>query len=110
MRLLLALSLLFPSALIGAPAQNAELHSQARDRATTPATLADLSKLADQAHKRGDVEEEIALRRSFSQKAWASYELNPKSSRRFDRWGIINFNEIPLGLLLEGTHCDGLQP
>ena len=100
MRLLLILSLLVPSVLIGAPA---ELRAQASDHDTTPAALEGLSKLADEAHKGGDIEEEIALRRSFSQDAWASYELNPKSSGKFDRWEIVSTNDIPLGLLLEGT-------
>jgi hypothetical protein len=99
-RLILTLLLLVPSVFIGAPA---DLRAQASDHATTAAVLADLSKLAGQAHKRGDVEEEIALRQSYSQKAWAAFALNSKSSDEYDRYYIICFNDLPLGLLLEGT-------
>lgn len=103
MRFLLTLLFLAASGWIVAPAQDVQ-HSRAIDSPKPADALKDLRKLADEAHEKGDIEEEIAIRRCFSRKAWARYELNPKSPDRFDRWEIVFLNELPLGLLLEGTH------
>ena len=66
--------------------------------------LNSLGKLADSAHKAGRFEEEIALRQRFSREAWATYDSDPKSLGRYNRWAIVFFNDLPLALLLEGTN------
>jgi hypothetical protein len=69
----------------------------------TEDTLAALNKLADEAHKEGDIEAEIAHRRKFSALAWDHLAyLSPKS--RWNRFSIVFLNDLPLGLLLEGNH------
>jgi hypothetical protein len=92
------------SLLVGVSARNGLLHSQTVEHPSTPDTLTRLSKLADEAHKEGDTGQEIEYRRQFSQAAWSNFALHPKSPGRFNRWAIVFFNDLPLGLLLEGTH------
>lgn len=104
MRLLITLSLLVPSVLFVAPLQNEQPHSEGADSHTTSAALADLRRLAGEAHERGDVEEEITLRRELSRKAWETFALNPKALSGYARYNIVDFNDVPLGLLLEGSH------
>jgi hypothetical protein len=70
----------------------------------TTGMLEALSRLADQAHANGDIAQEISHRRHFSQQAWANIAHNPKAPGRFNRWATVFFNDLPLGLLLEGTH------
>jgi hypothetical protein len=63
-----------------------------------------LAALADEAHKAGQIKEEITYRQQFSQMAWKSFTLDPKSLDRYDRYNIILLNDLPLGLLLQGAH------
>ena len=62
-----------------------------------------LSKQAADAHQSGRVDEEIEFRQQLSRKAWAEFARNPQSSI-YDRYNIVEINDVPLGLLLEGSH------
>jgi hypothetical protein len=104
MRLLFTLFMLVPSVLIVAPLQNEQPHSEGANSSTTSATLADLSKLARETHERGDVEGEITLRREFSRKVWEMFAVDPNSLSKYDRYNIVDLNDLLLGLLLEGSH------
>jgi hypothetical protein len=103
MRPFIAFSLAL-SVLISAAAQSTQEPSQGVDWYGTPYALRDLLKRAEGAHENGEIEKEITLRQALSEKAWDNYRQNPKHSGMFDRWGIVFSNDIPLGLLLAGTH------
>lgn len=74
------------------------------DHQDQASTLSQLKKQADKAHQAGRFDEEIEYRQRFSREAWAAFALNLKSLNEYDRYNIIFFNDLPLGLLLEGTH------
>jgi len=79
-----------------------ESHSADLPAATT--TLARLKTQADEARKAGHIDEEINYRQQLSQKAWETFAIDPTSLDKYQRYNIIFLNDIPLGLLLEGTH------
>ena len=69
---------------------------------STAKELMRIGHLANEAHERGDIREEIAYRRNYSQMGWAA---NPTSrSRSVNRWLIVYTNDMPLAILLEGAH------
>jgi hypothetical protein len=91
---------LLASLLGGVPAQ--ESHSHARvsgDDATK-----ELQHLADEAHKAGRIDNEISVREKLSEKARAEYALNPKPLTKYSLYNLILLNDLPLAVLLEGTH------
>jgi len=84
--------------------QDTREDSKAIDHPTRASMLSQLRKEADEAHKSGHFDEEINYRQQFSREAWAAFALDPKSLDKYDRYNIIFLNDLPLGLLLEGTH------
>jgi hypothetical protein len=62
-----------------------------------------LSKRAADAHQSGRIDQEIEFRQQLSRKAWAEFAGNPQNNI-YDRYNIVEFNDVPLGLLLEGSH------
>jgi tetratricopeptide (TPR) repeat protein len=78
--------------------------SRTTDHSTPATTLLHLKTLVDEAHKAGHINEEINYRQQFSQKAWETFAADPRSQNKYDRYNIIFLNDMPLGLLLEGTH------
>jgi len=66
--------------------------------------LSQLKKRAEEAHQSGRFDEEIDYRQQFTREAWAIFASNPKSLNEYDRYIIVYLNDLPLGLLLEGTH------
>src|ERR1035438_920548 len=103
MRVLFAAALLL-SVPVNARAQNTLGDSNAIDHPSQVSALSRLKKQADEAHKTGDVGEEIGYRQQLNREEWAAFALAPPSLNEYDRYGIIEFNDLPLGLLLEGTH------
>ena len=89
--------------LLSISAQNVCLDAQAVKHPSTSDPLIRLSKLADEAHKKGDTGQEIEYRRQLSQEAWSDFALHPPKDGLFNRWEIVFENDLPLGLLLEGT-------
>jgi hypothetical protein len=63
-----------------------------------------LWKQAEDAHEAGRFDDEIEFRQRFSREAWSAFALNPKSLDEGHRYDIVFLNDLPLGLLLEGTH------
>jgi hypothetical protein len=99
--------LIFPSllfALLTAPGQTARKDSQSTEQVSTKKALVHLRNLADEAHTKGDIEQEIEFRQRLSREAWANFIRNPESPGMFNRWMIVFLNDLPLGVLLEGTH------
>ena len=78
--------------------------SHSEDLAAPAGLLAHLKMQADEAHKAGDIDQEINYRQQFSQKAWETFAVHPTSVDNYKIYNIIDFNDLPLGLLLEGTH------
>jgi len=78
--------------------------TQASQRLSSRRALWDLERLADEDHKTGHIEAEITHRQQVSQTAWAMFAFDEKSLDRFDRYSIIFFNDMPLGILLESLH------
>lgn len=66
--------------------------------------LAHLNMQANEAHKAGNVDEEIEYRQQFSRRAWETFAVDPTSLDEYYRYDIVFTNDLPLGLLLEGTH------
>ncbi|MGA7887830.1 MAG: hypothetical protein WCA44_19010 [Acidobacteriaceae bacterium] len=66
--------------------------------------LGELERLADDAHKAGRIDDEISIRASLSEKAWADSASNPKSLDEYELYDLISFNDMPLAVLLEGTN------
>ena len=71
---------------------------------STTKTLNELNRLAEQAHIGGDVTQEIEYRRLYSRRAWGDFGPKRKAADRYSRWEVVFGNDVPLGLLLEGTH------
>jgi hypothetical protein len=94
----LATSLAF--VLVGAQAQESRSHAQSSDRDA----LKRLQILADQAHNADRFDEEISFRQRLSERLWADYARDPKQMNKYDLYNFTFFNDIPLALLLEGTH------
>lgn len=103
MRALLAAALLL-SIPVAAPAQNTLASSKPIDHPQQASVLSRLKEQADEAHGRGHFDEEINYRQQFSREAWAAFTLDPRSLGKYDRYNIIFLNDLPLGLLLEGSH------
>lgn len=66
--------------------------------------LGELERLADAAHKAGRIDDEISIRASLSEKAWADSASNPESLNKYELYDLIFFNDMPLAVLLEGTN------
>lgn len=66
-------------------------------------SIACWSQLADNAHQTGDIDKEMQFRRIVSQLAWDNWERHPKSPGRWNRWAIVDENDLPLARLFEGT-------
>jgi tetratricopeptide (TPR) repeat protein len=66
--------------------------------------LSHLKTQTDEAHKAGHIDEEINYRQRFSQKAWEKFAVDPTSLDKYQRYNVSFINDLPLGLLLEGTH------
>src|SRR5215469_4168294 len=83
-------------------AAHARQISQADSSMSTAKDLMLLGHLANEAHEKGEVKEEIEYRRNYSQMGWAA---NPTSrAGSVNRWLIVYTNDMPLAILLEGTH------
>jgi len=67
-----------------------------------PSVISTLREQADKAHQAARFDEEIDIRKQLSHKAWATFSLNPQSLDEYARYNIIELNDLPLGLLLEG--------
>jgi len=67
-------------------------------------SIHNLSQLVDKAHQNGEISKEIEYRRGLSRLAWDQFARHSKSLDRWDRWSIVYGNDLPLALLLEGTH------
>lgn len=63
-----------------------------------------LKKKAEEAHNAGRFNEEIEDRQLFSDKTWAAFARDPRSTSEYERYDVVMFNDLPLGLLLEGSH------
>lgn len=66
--------------------------------------LAHLKAQADEAHDVGRIDDEINYRQQYSHFFWETFAADPTSLDRYSRYNIILINDLPLGLLLEGTH------
>ncbi len=66
--------------------------------------LSRLKQQADEAHAAGHIGEEIDYRQQLSREAWGTFSHDPDSLNEYKRYNIIDYNDFPLGLLLEGTH------
>src|SRR5215472_16791058 len=76
--------------------------SSADSSMSTAKELMRIGHLANEAHERGEIQEEIEYRRNYSQMGWAA---NPTSrAGSVNRWLIVYTNDMPLAILLEGTH------
>src|SRR5215469_13502734 len=83
-------------------AAHARQISQADSSMSTANDLMLLGHLANEAHEKGEIKEEIEYRRNYSQMGWAA---NPTSrAGSVNRWLIVYTNDMPLAILLEGTH------
>lgn len=90
---------------LDAQAQSVLGNSNTIEHLSQTHVLSGLNKQANEAHKKGQFEEEINYRLQFTHEAWAAFARNPKSlNDEYDRYNIIFFNDLPLGLLLEGSH------
>lgn len=87
-----------------AHAQNTQPNSVAAERDPQEKALTELDRAANQAHKRGDVRNEIEIRKTLSSEAWINYEQHAKCLGRWNRWAIVYENDLPLARLLEGSH------
>jgi len=103
-RLRLIMVQLFCLAILNAVAQIAPAERRSGDHPSPTESMHDLSHLADEAHQSGDVSKEIGYRKDLSRLAWDNFARNPKSPGMWNRWGIVYWNDLPLALLLEGTH------
>jgi len=99
MRLVFLLTLL-ASVLAGAQAQG----SRSDARVSEVGALKKLQSLADQAHKADRIDVEISFRQRLSERLWADNARDPKQMNKYDLYNFTFLNEIPLALLLEGTH------
>lgn len=100
-RVLVALML---AAAMIAEAQDRHQASVVAERNTRDKALNESDRLASQARERGDTQKEIELRQKLSAEAWINYRQHPNDPGRWNRWAIVYENDLPLALLLEGTH------
>ena len=99
MRLFLLAALLV-SVLAGAPAQGSRSDAGTSDKEV----LNRLQSLADHAHEANRIDQEISFRQRLSEKLSEDYVRSPKRLNKYDLYNFTMFNDIPLALLLEGTH------
>ncbi|HEU5351828.1 MAG TPA: hypothetical protein VFU55_09540 [Terracidiphilus sp.] len=66
--------------------------------------LSKLRKKANDAHQAGRFNQEIEVRQQISDITWAAFTRNPKLVDEYERYDVVLFNDLPLGLLLEGMH------
>jgi len=83
---------------------NSEGQRKSQHSHSEASMLAHLKAQADEAHKTGDIDQEINYRRQFSQKVWETFAADPTSLDKYDRYNIILLNDLPFALLLEGIH------
>lgn len=86
--------------LVSAPAQ--ELCSDTR--VSDKNSFSDLQHFAEKAHEAGHIGDEITIRQRLHETVWADYARNPKLLDQYELYGYIFFNDLPLAVLLEGTH------
>ncbi|MGA3225853.1 MAG: hypothetical protein ABSC65_18955 [Acidobacteriaceae bacterium] len=103
MRALIASALLL-SAPLALGSQNPLTHANVPDRPSQASSTSQLKKAADEAHDAGHIAEEIDYRQQFSRAKWATFSLDPSSLDEYDRFNLVDLNDLPLGLLLEGSH------
>jgi hypothetical protein len=103
MRVLIAASMLLsvPLALRTQSSLQASASTEHPPEVSVPS---EFKKRADEAHKAGNIEEEIEYRRKFSRAKWAAFSINPSSLDEYARYDLVDFNDLPLALLLEGSH------
>jgi hypothetical protein len=73
-------------------------------RASEGSSLNDLRRLAGKAHEAGHIDDEIAIRQRLNEAVWADYTRNPKLTNQYELYDHIFLNDLPLAVLLEGTH------
>jgi len=101
---LILMSHLILSVYCNAEGQRKAEGSHSADILAPASMLGQLKMQADEAHKTGRIDEEIDYRQRFSRKAWETFAIDPTSLDEYHRYNIIFMNDLPLGLLLEGTH------
>ena len=84
--------------------QNTATGSNATDHPTQVNAPSQLKKAANEAHNAGHIGEEIDYRQQFSLAEWAAFAHDPHSLNEYDRYNLVYLNDLPLGLLLEGSH------
>jgi hypothetical protein len=84
--------------------QNTATGSNATDHPTQVNAPSQLEKAANEAHNAGQIGEEIDYRQQFSRAEWAAFAHDPHSLNEYDRYNLVYLNDLPLGLLLEGSH------
>lgn len=99
MRIILALTM-FAAALGGAHAQEPRTDAGSLDRGS----LKGLQCLADKAHSVGNVDNEMSLRERMYERVWADDSPDSKFLDKYEIYNHILFNDLRLGILLEGTH------
>lgn len=95
---------LFLFVAVAACAQSTFGDAKGIDHRNQANVLSQLQKQAEEAHQAGRFDEEVERRLRFSREAWGAFAVNPTSLDEYDRYNIIFLNDLPLGLLLEGTH------
>jgi hypothetical protein len=103
MRVLVAASMLLSVPLALCP-QSTLRDSNSIDHPSQVSAPSELKKHADEAHNAGHIEEEIDYRQQFSWAEWAAFAHNPRSLDEYRRYDLVDFNDLPLALLLEGSH------
>jgi hypothetical protein len=91
------------SACRDAEGQRKPQDAYSEDHRVLAGMLANLKTQANEAHEAGQIDQEISFRQQFSRKAW-EIAVDPTSLDKYDRYLIIFENDLPLALLLEGTH------
>ncbi|MGA2808315.1 MAG: hypothetical protein ABSE87_09275 [Terracidiphilus sp.] len=109
MNILLSMRIIFTAALflfvpIAACAQSRFGDAKGTDHQDQASALPELKKQAEEAHRTGRFDDEIEYRQRYFRTAWAAFALNPNSLDEYHRYNIVFFNDLPLGLLLEGAH------
>jgi hypothetical protein len=84
--------------------QNTSWTSNSDNHPSQVSTPSQLEKDANEAHSAGLVMREIDYRQQLSRARWAAFALDPHSVDEYQRYDLVFLNDMPLGLLLEGSH------